>query len=62
MKRTDRRWVALTTFVNDEGAGMLYEEGGIYDHEPRWKANEVARSPVKLSASSSAPKSSRSRA
>jgi len=26
-------WVATSTFV-DESAGMFYEEGGIYDHDP----------------------------
>jgi hypothetical protein len=29
-------WVALFTFSEDD-PGMFYEEGGIYDHEPRCK-------------------------
>jgi hypothetical protein len=35
-------YVAVTTFVN-ESAGMFYEEGGVYDHEPRSKAFRGAR-------------------
>lgn len=35
-------WVAVMTFV-DEDAGMFYEAGGIYDHEPRCKFTAGAR-------------------
>lgn len=35
-------WVATETFV-DECAGMFYEAGGVYDHEPQNKAWRAAR-------------------
>jgi hypothetical protein len=35
-------WVALSTFV-DEAGGMFYEEGGVYDHEPRCHWTTVSR-------------------
>lgn len=35
-------WVAIMTFV-DEHAGMFYEEGGVYDHEPHLSWTEGAR-------------------
>jgi hypothetical protein len=35
-------WVALLSFV-DESAGMFYEDGGVYDHEPRSKAHRDGR-------------------
>src|SRR5437879_168772 len=37
-----KKWVALTTFVDDD-AGMFYEAGGVYDHEPHNKAFDGAR-------------------
>ncbi len=35
-------WVAVMTFV-DEHAGMFYEAGGIYDHQPCCKSTAGAR-------------------
>jgi len=35
-------WVGETTFC-DEGKGVLYEEGGVYDHKPYCRGMEGAR-------------------
>jgi hypothetical protein len=40
-RNANKEWVALFTFEND--AGIFYEEGGVYSHEPQPKGMTGAR-------------------